>query len=165
MKDYLSDNKLKGWFLGNLPDVDFCSLRFIENKDEEVIVRKNILEPVASGEDRGVMITVVHRNGAGYGATCNLTESGIKQTISDAVRYCNLNQQYSLIDYDKISFPDPVGVRKRHEKILWNSVSLKEKISFLKDLNETLKISENIVDWCEIDVWRYSNPVVRLEYR
>jgi len=152
MQDYLSGNQLKGWFLNNLPDVEFCSLRLMEDSDEIIIVRKNILEPVVSGEDRGVMITVAHRNGAGYGATCDLTEPGIKQAISDAVRYCNLNQQYPLVDYHKVTFPTSVGERNRHEKISWDSVPLKEKISFLKELNEKLKISENIVDW-ETSLW------------
>ncbi len=44
MKDYLSGNKLKGWFLNYLPDVEFGSLRLMALK--ELCVCEALISPM-----------------------------------------------------------------------------------------------------------------------
>ena len=51
------------------PAVDFCSLRFVEERHERLQVRQDVVEPVGSSSDVGAMVTVVHQGGAGYAAT------------------------------------------------------------------------------------------------
>ena len=39
-----------------IPAVDFCSLRFVEESTEQLVVRQNVAEPPQACIDRGVMI-------------------------------------------------------------------------------------------------------------
>ncbi|NNF98183.1 MAG: TldD/PmbA family protein [Desulfobacteraceae bacterium] len=143
----MTDHQLKHWFLDNLPDADFCSLRLTEEKKELIHVRKNVLEPVNTVEERGFMVTVVQGKGMGYGATCDISEVGLKTAVANAMDHCRLNQKYPLIDFSRIGFSNPSGERKRYVKTPWESVSLEEKTSFAKKLSENLQVSDQIVDW------------------
>ncbi len=58
------------------PPVDHCSLRLVEEDHEIITVQRGVLQPVRRTVDRGAMITVHHRGGVGYGATCDLNSSG-----------------------------------------------------------------------------------------
>ena len=64
-------------FLKVAPETDFCSLRFVERRYEQIWIRRSIVQPVESQRDTGAMITVVHEGGLGYGATCDLSEAGL----------------------------------------------------------------------------------------
>ena len=81
-----------------LPKVDYCSMRFVNKYSNIINVTRNVLEPIIISEDEGVMITVFHNGGSGYGATSNLTKQGIQQAINSAVHWAEFSKEKWLID-------------------------------------------------------------------
>ena len=59
------------------PSVDYCSFRFVNKYTNIVSVTRNVLEPIEILEDEGVMVTIIHNGGYGYGASSDLTREGI----------------------------------------------------------------------------------------
>ena len=41
-----------------VPPVDFCSLRYVEERSDYLAVRQDVVQPVATSEDSGAMLTV-----------------------------------------------------------------------------------------------------------
>ena len=73
---------LETLFKRNLPsDIDFASLRFVEETTDVLNLRKGNLEPLSESIDRGIMITVFKDGGLGYASTANISERGIKDAI------------------------------------------------------------------------------------
>ena len=58
------------------PDVDFCSLRYVHSRSQQLGVRQGVLQPMQRDDDRGAMVTVHHDGGTGYAATADLSEPG-----------------------------------------------------------------------------------------
>ncbi len=52
------DARLAERFRQTAPPVDFCSLRYVRERSEFLAVRQDVLQPVATSEDRGAMLTV-----------------------------------------------------------------------------------------------------------
>ena len=67
-------------------DVDYAAARLVSERSESLTVCRGELEPVVTGFDRGVMITVWHRGGLGYGATSDLSAAGLA-AAADAARH------------------------------------------------------------------------------
>ncbi|MBQ27312.1 MAG: peptidase C69 [Nitrospiraceae bacterium] len=134
------------------PKVDFCSLRFVSERDEYLSVRQNILQPVSTSHDVGVMITVIDRGGMGYAATSELTESGLRDAVECAKTWAQRSSGCGVMDYATITYPQAVGEYESPTKKPWDSVALSEKINLLQATCEQLKIGDRIVDW-ETSLW------------
>ena len=65
------------------PKADFCSLRVVCERDEQVSVRRGVLEPVGAGEDLGGMVTVLDKGGLGYAATSDLSQEGLARAVRE----------------------------------------------------------------------------------
>ena len=75
-----------------LPNVDYCSIRFVSKYSNIINATRGVLEPVVISEDEGVMITIYNNGGAGYGATCDITKEGIKHAIDKALECQNFQK-------------------------------------------------------------------------
>lgn len=140
-------------FSSVVPDVNFCSLRYVRKRDEVYTVRQNIPEPVRRGEDAGVMITVLHDGGAGYAATCDLSEAGIARACEDAAAFARLTAGRCVFDVASVNMPHPTGEYIGPEEQPWDTVSPAEKYDLLRATCEALKTDDRIVDW-ETSLWR-----------
>ena len=67
-----------------LPNVDYCSFRFVSKYTNVLSVTRNVLEPIEIIEDEGLMVTVIHNGGYGYSATSDLTKEGILKATEEA---------------------------------------------------------------------------------
>ena len=67
-----------------LPNVDYCSFRFVSKYTNVLSVTRNVLEPIEIIEDEGLMVTVIHNGGYGYSATSDLTREGILKATEEA---------------------------------------------------------------------------------
>ncbi|NQT19900.1 MAG: TldD/PmbA family protein, partial [Planctomycetes bacterium] len=143
---------LESHFRDLLPAVDFCSLRFVNERGELVAVRQNVTQPVHRAEDSGVMITVMHKGGLGYGATSDLSAAGLKQAVDQAVYWAAQTAGRSVVDFTLITLPDPRGEFIGPEEIPWDSVPLSHKIELLQAENKRLKTDDRIADW-RADLW------------
>ena len=64
-----------------LPNVDYCSFRFVNKYTNIISVTRNVLEQIEIIEDEGLMVTVVHNGGYGYSATSDLTKVEFLQPL------------------------------------------------------------------------------------
>ena len=130
-----------------LPRVEFCSLRFVNERNEILNVRQDVPEPVQCTEDIGVMLTVVDKGGLGYAATSDLTRAGLKRAVDRAVFWAEQTRASGVTDFSRIPFPQPSGEYEGPEEQPWDSVGLKDKLDLLQARCRTLKTDPRIVDW------------------
>ena len=134
------------------PATEFCSLRFVQQRSEFLSVRQNILQPVATAEDTGAMITVIAGSGLGYAGTSDLTETGLRRAAEHALAWAQRSAGCSVVDFSRIAFPRPDGEYETPVQIPWSAVPLPEKIDLLRAASERLKTDPRIVDW-EASLW------------
>ena len=106
------EETLEARFFAVLPEVDFCSLRFVRERDECLLVRQNILQPVSTSRDIGVMITVIDRGGMGYAATSELTEVGLRNAVKCAQSWAQRSVSCGVLDYSTIRYPSAIPNQK-----------------------------------------------------
>ncbi len=143
----MRDARLKQLFRDALPKVDFASLRYHRDAEDLVSVRQDILQPLTTGRDEGVMATVHHKGGVGYGATSDLSAAGVKAAFARAGEWAERHAARAVTDYSKIEMPHPKGGFKSPVKLAWDSMPLKEKIERLTLLSQSMKRHAEIVDW------------------
>ena len=80
------------------PKVDFWSLRFVEERSEDVSVRRGVVLPPHTSVDSGVMVTVVDSGGMGYAATCDLTVPGLRRAAEQAREWAHRTASHALLD-------------------------------------------------------------------
>jgi predicted Zn-dependent protease len=132
--------------------VDFCSLRVLDETSEYISLRQSVLQPISTGTDRGLMVTVIHRGGYGYAATCDLSESGLKQAIARAQSWAEVSAGRSVTDYSKIALPHSTGRYRSPGSVNSPSLSQREIIDLLQAESESCRIDARIVDW-EASLW------------
>ncbi|OHX10424.1 TldD/PmbA family protein [Chromobacterium sphagni] len=91
------------------PQVDFCSLRYVEADSERLQVRQGRQLPLSLSRDRGAMITVMDQGGYGYAATADLSESGLRAAIERARDWARATAACGVFDYRKMEMPSPKG--------------------------------------------------------
>lgn len=129
------------------PRADFCSLRFFHSRDEAISIRQNVPEPLHRNEDMGVMLTIMHGGGMGYAATSDLSASGLKAAVDQAMLWATRTAGRSVIDFRKVVMPRPVGEYHGPNRQPWQGVSLPAKFDLLTSHCQRLKAGEKIVDW------------------
>ena len=139
--------ELESRFRQAAPAVDFCSMRFFRCRDESVSVRQLVPDPVQRSDDAGVMITVMHGGGLGYGATSDLSASGLKEAADQAVLWAKRSAGASVVNFSKVAMPHPVDDYEGPNEQPWESVSLADKFDLLLSLAKQLKAGDKIVDW------------------
>ena len=81
------------------PATDFCSLRVVDRRDERIMVRQDVLQPVMTGRDAGAMITVLDGGGMGYAATADLSLTGLKEALDHAKAWARRSAGRCVVDY------------------------------------------------------------------
>ena len=129
------------------PSVDYCSLRFVNKYTNIVSVTRNVLEPIEILEDEGVMATIIHNGGYGYGASSDLTPDGILKAIEEAKKWA----EYSSGKLVHVPHPPSMriddGKYFTHEKDSWAKESNKDKVDYLMQINKSLKSKPTISNW------------------
>jgi predicted Zn-dependent protease len=134
------------------PDVDFCSLRFVHSRAEQLEVRQAVLQPIQREDDRGAMLTVHHGGGTGYAATADLSESGIRAALQRAQHWARKTAGRSVTDFSALPMPESVGSYASDVGRPWDSVPLSERLDLLREVGASLQISDKIVD-CSASLW------------
>ncbi len=153
---------LEDWFREAAPTDDSCSLRFVGERTERLSIRRNVVEPINSGLDTGVMITVSSGDGLGYAATCDLSSRGLERALSRARDWAVRNKQRSAVEFSGMSSPEVCqGEYRTPVAVPWDSVSLTEKVDLLRAESERLHINSKIVDW-EAAFWHTETETLYL---
>lgn len=139
-------------FRNIIPKADYVSLRLVEEHAERVSVRRGVMEPTSSSLDVGAMITIVEGTGAGYAATSDLSESGLRAAALRALRWARMAASRGVVDYSQVALPRPQGEYESRVVRPWSSLSLSDKVALLTHEASRLRMSERIVDW-EASLW------------
>ncbi len=153
--------ELEKRFAAIVPAVDYCSLRFVRERSEQLRVRQDIIEPVVSRDDAGVMITVRADGGEGYGATCDLTTTGLKEAARQAVTWAKRTAGRNVVDASSLPRSNPRGEYRSPVKKAWQSQATREKTEMLRAICSTMKTDDRIVDW-ETSFWNVERETLFL---
>ena len=136
---------IKQYFLDAMPAVDFCSLRLVDENQEELRVRQHVLQPLHYHRSRGAMLTVIHQGGYGYAATPDLSRSGIQAALSQALHWARLAAKHSITNFSAL--PQSTAKGQYHGPGIrqWNR---KDILDALMQESDGCKIDDRIVDWC-----------------
>src|SRR5918992_1664661 len=96
------DAGLAARFRQVVPPVDFCSLRYVSECSEYLAVRQDVLQPVATSEDSGAMLTIYAGGGMGYCATSDLSLSGLRRAAEQAHDWAKLSARQSVVDFSQL---------------------------------------------------------------
>ena len=129
-----------------LPDA-FVSLRLVEERSEQMSLRKGVLEPPQVQIDVGAMVTVHEGGGLGYAATADLTQSGLREAIDRARSWAQATRAVSLFDPRVIAMPNPKGEYRTPVQRALDDVPVAERISFLHELAACVDNDSRFVDW------------------
>ena len=152
--------RLEAWFREAAPEVRFCSLRYVGERSEQLSVRRGVVEPIASGDDAGVMITVIDGDGLGYAGTCDLSPEGLGRALNrarDWARRTAARMAFSATPLQEAcqgDYQTPVSIP-------WDSVPLREKIDLLRAESERLHTDPRIVDW-DASLWHSETETLYL---
>ena len=141
------DEGVKKRLLDAAPECDFWSFRLVDQREEAVVVRQDILQPVRRSEDRGVMVTVLDDGGMGYAATSDLSPAGLAAAGEKAKAWAARSRGKTVVDFEKLTPPTPEGSYSSPRKKPWDEVSLADKVDLLRRECARLKVDDRIVDW------------------
>jgi predicted Zn-dependent protease len=137
------------------PSADFWSFRMVSERNEMITVRQDILQPVSTSRDVGVMVSVVKDGGAGYAATSDLSKSGLRDAVKRALDWAERTKRNGVVDFTRVIQGSPTGEYLPRVQRPWSSVPLGEKIDLLRGECARLKTDERIVDWSS-SLWHQS---------
>ena len=80
------------------PAAAYCALRAVRDYSEHLLLRRGVVEPVATAEDRGAMITESANGGVGYAGTCDLTATGLGRAAQQALTWARQTSGHTLVD-------------------------------------------------------------------
>ncbi|MBT3342582.1 MAG: TldD/PmbA family protein [Gemmatimonadetes bacterium] len=141
------------------PAVDFCSLRFVSEQNEAIEVRQDVLQPVDTDDDVGVMITVVDGGGLGYSATSDLSLSGLHAALERATDWARKTAGHAVVDHGRIARPAPVGDYSASVAQPWEDTPLGDRIDRVRTECQRLKTDDRIVDWSASLWWLASEQL------
>ncbi|MGB7877120.1 MAG: TldD/PmbA family protein, partial [Ilumatobacteraceae bacterium] len=126
-------------------DVDYASVRLVDERSERLTVRRNQLEPIFNQFDTGVMISIWDAGGLGYAATTDLSEDGLRSAV-DRARYWATVTAGSMVttaaprNHATGTYVSPV-------EITWDTLPLDDRIGLLQQQSRLLGIDDRIVNW------------------
>ncbi|MGE0432620.1 MAG: TldD/PmbA family protein [Planctomycetota bacterium] len=136
---------------------EFCSLRYMRTVDEMLSVRQNVLQPIKTSDDAGVMVTVIEAGGLGYAATSDTSANGLRAALAQAREWAARSRGRVVDDMTRREMrpAPPNGSYESPVRQRWNDTSLADKIALLGKLSADLKRDDRdnrIVDW-EASLW------------
>ena len=150
-------------------DVDYASARLVDERTEQLAVRRNELEPIFNEYDSGVMITIWDQGGLGYGATSDLSEAGITRAVERARHWAGVTAGAMVTT--AAPSDHPVGSYTSPVEVSWDSMPLDDRLELLQQQSRLLGIDDRIVDWGsslmrrEVDQLLVTNEGGRIEQR
>jgi predicted Zn-dependent protease len=125
---------------------DFWSLRFVEERSDIHVVRKNVAQPLEVVTDRGVMATVHADGGLGYAATSDLSPQGLARALAQALAWARATAPLGLLDTRKLPRPDARG-RYAGPSLDSPMPTRREWFDMLGEESRQAGFDPRIVDW------------------
>ncbi|MFZ6875183.1 TldD/PmbA family protein [Undibacterium sp. Di27W] len=130
-----------------MPAVDFCSLRVVDERSEEMLVRQDVLQPLQSQRSFGAMLTVIDKGGYGYAATSDLSRAGLQAALQQARQWAQLSAGKSVTNFSSLPQSSVVGSYSSPASPATTRLSRKDLINLLMQESTACQINQHIVDW------------------
>lgn len=134
------------------PPVDFWTLRIVDEHNEHVAARRNVVQPVVKSHDLGAMVTVHAGSGMGYAATSDLTQEGLRHAAEHAADWAKHAAGRGAVDATVLSREARAGEYSTPVRQPWEAAPLGDKIDLVRRECERLKVDDRIVDW-DASLW------------
>ena len=128
-------------------NIDYASLRYVDEQAESLVVEKEVPRPIDKSLDRGVMVVVTKGNSYAYAATSNVSEEGIRKAFDQAVQWCDRTKNTALAGVNSYPRHATKSSYKTHVQKPWENVSTSAKIEMLVSECKKLKIDPRIVHY------------------
>lgn len=132
------------------PPCEEWSIRLVHRRNEALSVTRGTADPVRCSEDIGAMVTITAKSddriGVGYGATSDITPSGLAAAACEALAWANRSAGH-LVAVPK---PGSSAVLYDHvaaAEIPWVSIPMTAKLDRLHELARNLKRDGRISHW------------------
>jgi predicted Zn-dependent protease len=139
-----------------VPQVDFCSLRLVREQSETLMVRHDVVEPVRQTEDLGAMITIHHNGGMGYGATPDLSASGLRSALEQARYWAQATAGRNLVGLGALKREPHTGEYRTKVLRPWTDLSLEDRLDLLRK-----ECARPSIAW-PISIWNREIPASRI---
>lgn len=124
---------------------EWIGLRWLSENTHYRIVRNEICETNSVGLSLGVMIEVLFDGHFGYAGTCDLSDSGIKETYRRALHLAKAAAPYKIHHFTVEQRPKAVGHYRSPAFQGLDGQTLKEFIDLLLVASKSLKVSAQII--------------------
>ncbi|HXW53915.1 MAG TPA: TldD/PmbA family protein [Myxococcota bacterium] len=146
----------------SLKSADFWAAFFLTEEQEELSFRKGVQEPIHHASDSGALITVMKNGGLGYGATQDLSASGLRAAALSALSWAEKFAERSILKSVKKPFSAHQGSYFSPKDQPLNQISLEEKLAILRLADQQLCSHPLIVDtgaslWSIVSISDYVN--------
>jgi predicted Zn-dependent protease len=135
------------------PPADFWSLRVVEERDDHLAVRRGVVQPPRTSLDLGVMVTVCAGGGMGYAGTSDVTSSGLRRAVAEALAWAASSAGRSVVEPRHLIGAPVRGRYASPVERRWEALSLRDKTDLLRRQCERLKRDDRVVDWSAA-LWR-----------
>lgn len=125
---------------------DFVAFKIIHEKTRDISIRNGKPDDISAFDDCGIMIEIMCDGHIGYGATCELTPSGVASAFSKAQQMTNVSAKNSAFKFDSLKVrPSATGefISARQKPL--DQISTTEIYDYLKKVSQKLKSSEEII--------------------
>lgn len=126
-------------------DLDFCSLRVVDERTRVLEVRDDVAQPPGMSRDVGGMVTVHHAGGLGYAATPDLSVQGLRRAIAEARAWAEHTAGRMVFDPRQLVMPVPRGTHASVVQHAWSAVSVADKLDRLARACRAMAIDPRIV--------------------
>lgn len=135
-----------GYLRSLAPDVDFVSLRTVDERRERLCVRNDLVQPIERRIDRGGMVTVEVRGGIGYAATSNLSPEGLARAVQRATSWALTMARCAPLWQSGIRWHQATGQFESRQQEAWSARPTRDKVELLQDACRALAHGPYIVD-------------------
>ncbi len=126
-------------------DVTYASVRLWDERGESLAVERNVLRPLSTNFDVGVMFSVWNDGGLGYGATNDLSDAGLASAVASARRWAAATAGIGVVA--EPPFGHPVGSYESPVTTPILADDLSDRIDLLMAQSQRMAGDDRLVDW------------------
>ncbi len=143
-------------------DIKYGDIRFSEIKSEVINVKNGAVEAIKNSDSKGYGVRVID-GGWGFASSADISEEGVAETIKRARKIARASSkaseeiQLADIDIHQDSYTTPYETDPF-------KVELEEKIDYLMDVDERMKVDDKIkVRKCNFNAWKTNKEFASTE--
>lgn len=126
-------------------EADFVAFKTVTEKTRDLSVRNGRPDDMSINIDSGLTIEIMKDGHIGYGATSEITESGIKRAFEQAKAMTVAASKFPLHRFDLSVRPKSNGTYTSARQKPLDQISVSEIYDFLKQTSNRLKVNDKII--------------------